>query len=192
MASNVSIVNFALDRLGASPITDFGDGTPEANLATRHFAEIRDQLLREHVWNFALRRKSLAASAVAPLWGYARQFTIPADFLRLVEVQDGDVYDVKVESHATDGRVFVTDLPAPLMIAYIAQIEDANAMDPSFRRALSLRVALEWATKLTGTTAIVEQVAKEYDMAVREARTADGQEDTPSEFRVDTWIRARN
>lgn len=191
MASNVSIVNFALDRIGAQPITAFTDATREANLAERHFEEIRDQLLREHVWNFATRRVSIAASSTAPEWGFTRQFPVPADFLRLVEVQNGDVYDVRVESHATDGRVFLTDLADPLYIAYVARIENPDQMDPSFRRTLSLRCALEWAQALSSMPALAEQIGIEYERALREARLSDGQEDTPAVFRVDTWIQAR-
>lgn len=191
MASDVSIVNFALRRLGASPITDFSDPTTEAALASDTFEEIRDALLREHLWNFATRRTSLAASAEVPEWGYARQFIVPADFLRLVAVDGGSTTAVKMESHATDGRVMVTDLSAPLSIAYIARMESAEQMDPSFRRALSLRCALEWAQKLTGTTSIVEQIAAEYESALRTARSVDGQEDTTDALRPDAWINAR-
>jgi hypothetical protein len=113
------------------------------------------------------------------------------DFVRLLEVEGASIEAVKVESLSTEGRVFVTDLDAPLNIAYVADIEDGNLMDPSFRRALSLRCAMEWAQKLTGTQTIVQQVAVEYMDALREARLADGQEDTPDVFRPNAWIDAR-
>jgi len=191
MASTVSIVNFALRRLGAVPITDLSDPSTEASLASATYTDIRDSLLREHLWNFATRRTQLAASAESPSWGYTYQYLVPSDFLRLVEVYGGSCNDVKMESHATDGRVLLTDIGAPLSIAYIARIENAELMDPSFRRALSLRCAVEWAQKLTGTTSIVEQVAAEYESALRMARTVDGQEDTADVLRPNTWINAR-
>lgn len=191
MASTVSIINLALRRLGASSITDISDPTTEAGIASDTFSDIRDSLLREHVWNFATRRTSLAASATSPAWGFERAFPIPSDFLRLLEVNGSHDYDVKVESMAGIGRVFVTDLEAPLYISYIFAVTDADQMDPSFRRALSLRCAMEWAQKLTGSTSLTEQIAVEYRVALQDARTADGQEDTPSVFLPDAWIRAR-
>jgi hypothetical protein len=50
---------------------------------------------------------------------------------------------------------------------------------------------MEWCQKLTGASSITEQIAGEYAIALREARTADGQEDTPAEFRPTTWTDAR-
>lgn len=191
MASAVSIANFALRRLGASAISDFGDPTTEATLVNDTFTEIRDSLLREHLWNFAIRRSSLAASATAPAWGFTRAFPIPVDFLRLVAVEGSDIEHVKIESQVGEGRVLLTDLDAPLYISYVARIEDAELMDPSFRRALSLRCALEWCQKLTGTNSLTEQIAAEYESALRMARTADGQEDTADELTPNFWVNAR-
>lgn len=191
MASNVQIANQALRRLGANAILSFEDPTAEGILVNDTFDEIRDDLLREHPWNFASKRASLAASATAPLWGFERAFPVPADFLRLLEVYQQSLYEVKVEHIDGVGSAFVTDLEAPLSILYTACIEDPNLYDPKFRKALSLRCAMEWAEPLTATSSVLELVAQEFGQALRDAERADGQEGTPDQLTPDTWIKAR-
>lgn len=191
MASEVSIANFALRRLGANGITSFSDGTTEGIIVADTFAGIRDSLLREHLWNFATRRTGLAAAATAPAWGYAFAYPVPVDFLRLREVEGQQLCAVEIENQAAEGRVILSDLEAPLNIAYIARIEDADLMDVSFHRALSLRCAMEWCEKLTASSALFDMVSGEYVSALRDARTTDGQEESPKQFTPDFFIRAR-
>lgn len=191
MTTNIKIANQALRRLGANPILAFSDPTAEGLLVNDTYEEIRDDLLRDHPWNFALRRESLAASATAPVWGYERAFPVPADFLRLIEVNEQSYYDVKVESIDGVGTVFVTDMAAPLKILYVARVEDPSQYDPKFRKALMLRCALEWAEPLTASSSVLEAVAAEFDRAWMDATRADGQEGTPAQLSPVTWTRAR-
>lgn len=191
MASDVQIANFGLRRLGANPILAFTDPTPEGVLVNDTYAEIRDTLLREHPWNFAIRRASLAASATAPVWGFDRAFAIPENFLRLLEVNGQRDYAVKAESIDGVGRVFVTDLDAPLEILYVARLTDPNLYDPTFRRALSLRCAQEWAEPLTATTSVLQAVAQEAAQALRIALGTDGQEGTSDVFAPNFFLDAR-
>lgn len=60
MASDVDIVNNALSKLGQSPITALTDDVERARLANRIFTTIRDAVLRDYDWNFALKRASIS------------------------------------------------------------------------------------------------------------------------------------
>ena len=60
MASVIDICNKALDKLGQNPIISLTDGNKAANLCTRNWPLVRDQVLREHPWNFAMKRAILA------------------------------------------------------------------------------------------------------------------------------------
>lgn len=191
MASNVQIANQALRRLGANAILSFADPTAEGILVNDTFFEIRDDLLRDHPWNFASTRTSLAASATAPEWGFKRAFPTPEGFLRLLEVNDQSTYEVKVEHIEGIGTVFVTDLDAPLEILYLSKVDDPELYDPKFRKALALRCAVEWAEPLTATNSVLESVSVEFERALQAAKSADGQEGTPDQLAPNTWIRAR-
>ena len=59
--SEVRVVNRALVLLGtAQRITSLDDGTPLAQAALDLFEDVRDEVLADHPWNFAVRRAALA------------------------------------------------------------------------------------------------------------------------------------
>jgi len=185
MASDVEIVNGALSKLGEQPVLSFSDRSEPARIANRTYADIRDALLREFTWNFATKRTSLAADTAVPDWGYDRQYTLPADFLRLIEVNNASDYDWRLES----GKI-LTDLDAPLQIRYVARVLE-NAMDATFREALASRLAMEWAEPLSQTTSVGQQMSTLYRNKLQVARTADGQEDRQRVISADSLIDSR-
>ena len=83
MATNtfVSISNRALTFLGAQPITSLDDDTKEARACKRMFEQSRNQVLRGHPWNFAMKRVELAADTTSPVWGKTNAFSWPSDCL---------------------------------------------------------------------------------------------------------------
>ena len=191
MASDVGIANAALGKIGAGTLIALTDDSPEGRLANRTYAELRDQLLRSHPWNFATLRVSLAASSTAPVWEYDNAFLVPADFLRLIDVSNPQLQAYRVERTSAEGTIIVTDIGAPLKIKYIAQVTDANKFDASFREALAALLAREWAEPLTGITALGQNMAALYDKKLQEAKGVDGQEQTPAESTNFSWIDVR-
>ena len=206
MAGDVDIVNAAFLKLGSRPILSFSDDTPEGRLASRRFETVRDDFLRAHPWNFAMKRTSLASSATAPVWGFTYAYPVPKDYLRLHEVYDTGtnrwqgVRDVahqvdftpwRIES-TSDGTVIATDIVPELRIRYVAQVTDANLMTPSFREALSVVLAAEWAEAVTGSDSKVRLMEQLSERKTREARAVDGQEQTTEDaFAPTVWDSAR-
>lgn len=190
MSSDVSVVNGALLSLGARPINAFTDPTPEARIATRRYADVRDDLLRQHPWNFALKRTSLPASTTAPAWEHTNAYPVPADFLRLHELNNPTRTPYTIENTA-DGTIIATDLDSPIEINYVRRITQPDLMDPSFRNALSLALAKDWAEKLTGNSEKVELAERRAMLALQAARTADGQEVYPESYQAFDWVDAR-
>ncbi len=191
MASNVTVVNRALAFLGEQAITLFTDNSKAARLANAHYNDIRDTFLREHPWNFAQKRVSLAANATGPDWGFSNYFTVPSDLLRMLEANgETDGFHWKIETAGT-GRLIATSLAAPLEILYIARIEAEDYMDPAFRTALSARIAMEWAENISGDANKTKDMEDKYNQMLSIARVADGQEQTPVAMEVTTWTNAR-
>jgi len=188
VASNVGVANAALRKVGQSPITAFFENSKAARLANERFAELRDELLSRHPWNFALRRTSLAASTTAPEWGFTNAFPLPSDYIRVFKVngEDEDSGRWKVE----DGSI-VTDLSGPLEILYVYRVDDANRMTAGFREALACVCASDWAEDLTGDNSVVEDTFAKATRAVAQARSNDGQEGIPDQIESDDWINAR-
>lgn len=185
MASDVQIANAALDKLGEQPILAFTDQSVPGRLANRSYADVRDALVREFPWNFAMKRASLAANVATPEWGFSYAYNLPTGCMRLVEVNNDYGYDWRLE-----GRTIVTDLEPPLKIKYVGTVPEGE-MEATFREALAARLAMEWAEPLSATTSIANSMATLYKNKLQVARAADGQEDRLRTVEVTQFIDAR-
>lgn len=186
--SRTEIANRALDAIGADAIGSVNDATKPAQLCNRLLSPLLDDLLRRHPWNFAKARASLPALSDAPAWGFAYQYQLPADYLRMLAVNASDpTTPYKVES----GRV-MTDIGAPLQIAYIQRItNDVGRLDPLFTTALVLALARDLAMPLANSTSLRDSLARDFDRALRDARSANAAEGMPDSLWSDTLLTAR-
>lgn len=189
-ASEVSIVNGAMIRLGVGVITSLADDSPQARVANRRFTTLRDDLLRDHPWNWATKRVTIPASTVSPTWGFANAFPLPANYRRLMEVQNPSKLEYRIES-TSDGKVIVTDISAPLNIAYVALITDVAQWDTKFNEVLSARCAVDWVEALKNNATLKETLQVEFVVALKAAKGVDGQEDSVRQISVDNWINSR-
>lgn len=184
MTSRVEICNRALDKLGAAPITSLEDDTKSARACARMFDAVRDAELRDHKWNFALARTELPALAEAPTFGYARQFQLPGDCLKVVAVHPRA--DWKIE-----GRKVLTDQAAPLRMTYVKQASDPSEFDSLFVEAFAARLASELCESLTQSNTKKRMALEDYSQSIRRARRADAIEGTPDALEETSWIRSR-
>lgn len=184
MASVVGICNRALSKLGAIRITSLEDESKEARACSAAYEDVRDAVLRDHPWNCATVRASLAKLAAAPDWGFANQYQWPADCLGIHEVDTTLAWKV-------EGRRILTDAGAPLRIRYAQAVTDPNQFDAAFREALAARLATEMAEELTQSRTVDEKLARRLARQYARAKIVDGQEGTPDTLPEDSWIEAR-
>lgn len=186
MPSVIDVCNKALDKLGQPPIVSLTDGTKAANLCDRNWGMIRDEVLRSHPWNFAMKRISLAPSSAAPSWGFTKAFPIPSDCLRLIEVKDGDNFDYQIENDE-----ILTD-ESILYIRYIYQVTDPNKYDSLFVNVAASRLALELCESLTQSNSKKQLLIGELrDLYIPLARRVDGQENPAASLSEQDWISSR-
>jgi hypothetical protein len=179
----VEIANRALTFLGADTITALTDDTKEGRAVLRLYEQTRDQLLRDHPWNFAIKRVSIAANTTSPIYEYTNAFDWPADCLRIIEVDTS-------EEWAVEGRQIVTDASAPLQIVYIHQVTDANLFDAKFIETYSLRLAADIAYDITASQTVVANAESKFAAMLQEGRLIDAQESlSASEV---SWLDARS
>jgi len=185
MSSVVDVCNKALDKLGAGPITSLEDNTKSAGLCLRNWPLIRDQVLRDHPWNFAVKRTNLAPADPAPSWGFQSRFPFPADLLRLMEVRDlsSDEYQVEGKAILADGNV--------VYIRYVSRVEDPNEYDALFVDTAAARLAFELCETVTQSNTKKDVLWQEYMDSLARAKSADGQENPPQRFAEDEWIAVR-
>ncbi len=193
MASQVSIVNRALIKLGEAPILLLTDNVKQARTMAALFDDTRDAELRAHRWKFAMCRTRLSALVEAPEWGYQYQYELPADFLGLVQVNE--IYlrsgTKQRAPWAIEGRRLLTDIPAPLAVRYIARITDTATFDPLFVDALACRLAMEACEAQTQSDTKFQRVAGLYKEAIQLAIRQDSIEAPPDELPDGSWLESR-
>lgn len=174
MATGVSICSNALLMLGAQTINDFDEPVDRAKLSASLYPTIRDDLLRSHPWNCTIKRVLLAPDAAPPAFGYASQFELPADFLRVLEVgQAGIQIDYLVE-----GRSILADATS-VELRYVFLNEVENTWDSNLVALLTLAMAAAMAYPITQSAALQASFEQKLAMAKKVARAVDGQEDPP-------------
>lgn len=140
MPSEVDVCNDALGQIGQGPITALDDGTTTANYCTRFYPTLRDGALQDHHWNFALKRQALAEDATAPVSGYAHQYTLPGDCLKVIELNGSPSIAWDVEQ----GKLQTDETTATIL--YLSRITDPTKWSPLFYQGMTC--AMAW--KLAG------------------------------------------
>lgn len=171
--SEVSICSNALLMLGAQPINDFNESNDRARLAANLYAGARDSLLREHPWNCAVKRILLAPDVETPVFGYPYSFTLPADYIRALTVNEGYRKDYLIE-----GRQILTHANS-VKLKYVFQNTDVNTYDSSLINLLEMLMAAKMAYAITQSTSMSQFRLEEYQMALRVAKAQNGLEYPP-------------
>jgi hypothetical protein len=181
ITSQTDICNLALDLLNAGTVQDTETPTtPTEELLNRWYDQSRKKILREHPWNFAIKRELLAASSTAPEFGYSTAFPLPSDFVRLVALEDGNGGAFTQDDYALeDGNVLLSTDATSLRMVYIYNITNVTQFDPMFIDLLALEIALSVAYKITTSNTNVERLASLHKQRGALARAIDGQERPP-------------
>jgi hypothetical protein len=200
VADKTGIINVALRRIGESRIVNLdSDTSKEARAARDLYEEARDDLLRSHPWNFALKRKKLAQLATSPVFGWEYGYGLPADWIRTVSVYPFDGYDstnceYRMETQDISGtptRVLLAN-SNQIYMRYVAQIANVALMAPDFREALAMRLARDLSVAMQKSSSVYEMMDKQYRRALSNAQSVDGMEDHPESFREGSWVTSRH
>ena len=198
MAGQIEIVNRALFKLGALPLASMGDNNKQARIMGGLWDTVRRAELRRHLWSFALRRSTLPALAATPAWGYPKAFQLPADFVRLAQVNDllvspseTDYRTFDDSPYAIEGSTLLTVFPAPLKIRYVFDVIDPGAFDALFVEALAAKLAYEACEGITQANENKNQASEDYKAAIRSAAMVAAIEKPPQGIADDAWMTAR-
>lgn len=190
MPSLTEIANLALSMVGEERVSRLDTDTSKAaRLCNEMLPQVRDLCLASHPWNFAVRRASLPALAVAPAWGFAYRYQAPGDCLRVLGIDSADPH----EPWQREGREILTDLAAPLPIRYIARITDPAGWAPHFVELVATTLASRLAQPLAASATNRANIMAGLDELRRAARAADAAEGTPlpAYAPADIFINAR-
>ena len=169
MASVVQICNGALNQLGASTILTLTEDSKNARLCNARYENVRDAVFRHHPWNCLQRRLQLPADTEAPAWGFTKQFTLPADCLRLLRIFDYE------SDYLVEGRKILSN-GSTMKILYISRITDPNEYDELLREVLSAALAADIAYAVTSSNPVATQMYTLYQEKLKDARFVDSTE----------------
>jgi len=186
MASDLEICNKALIKIGNTPVGSLEDNKKAARLCKSSWDSVKNQILRDHAWNFAVKRATLDSGTESTVWGFSHKHTVPNDMLRLLEIRDSRVGDYQLEEKSILSNDSVLD------IRYIRKVPaEEDITDDLFIDAASARLAFEICEALTQSDGKKKIVWAEYIDALARAKKVDGQENPPVPFSEDNWISIR-
>lgn len=189
MSSEVDICNRALSALGASRIVSLTQDNENARDCNLIYAQTRDEELRAHPWNFAIKRAQLAASGTAPLFDYSSAYPLPSDCLRLLP-RDPRRNFTDLDWQIENGSIVTNDTGA-LPIRYIYRVTDPNKFDALFEAALTAKLAEKLNEKITQSNSKGQTARADYAVAIRRARQMNAFENNSQEAPEDTWLSVR-
>ena len=181
--SKVEIANLALMHVGDNVITSFSDGTAAANTINTVYETVRDSVLRDHTWNFAIKQATPSLDATAPIYGFNNRFDMPTDLLRLIEIENNPKYKI-------EGRFILTD-SNPINIKYVYKNETVTEYDSMFVQALAVRLAATIAERLTQSSTLAEELMGLYRLHLKDAKSVDAQVNYPDDLEANLWLDSR-
>lgn len=178
--SSVDIANLALTLIGEAAIVSLDEETDQARALKRIYNITLDAVLRDHNWNFAQLRVSLARHAIAPSFKFSYQYVLPTDpyCLRLLETNLDSDQAWRIETYKTaseQSRVIVTDATS-VKVLYVARLTDVVLWDALFADAFATDLAYRASFAITRNAALTKSLQDEKELAWRKARARDGQE----------------
>ncbi len=198
MASQVEICNRALVKVGGGQISSIEDRKPAAVALKKVYETVLKSELSKKNWNFAKKRAALPKLTEAPAWGFANQFQLPEDCLKVIQVND--VFIIPgLSNYITsdnspwsieDGKV-LTDFDAPLKIKYIKNITDPQDLSALFVEVFASKLAQEICFEVTQSRTGIDVAKDDYKMAVREAVQANAIELPPQGIADNEWMLGR-
>jgi hypothetical protein len=188
--NTVTVCNAALARLGEAKINAIDESSAAARACNLNFPLAVDEVLRAHWWNFATARDTLSRVAAAPAFGFAYQFALPQDCLRVLEVNGvSGTGDPGAQWQIESGRLLTDD--ATVEARFIRRIEDLNLFDSLALEALIVLLASKIAPAIQGgSTAKASELKEEYHRVITpQARRVDGNETRrPAENTMDAML----
>ncbi len=211
-SSPVAICNIALGWLGGDLIISLDDETVEAKLCKANYEPLRDAVLEEREWTFAVKRLEPVELTESPLYGYDKAFQIPTEVIRVLQVsRAGEVESgILVEGSflsatrggtgtgretriewAREGDAIYASNSARIFIRALVSITDTTKFSPAFDQALAARLAMDLAIPLTSSEKKQTAFAKMYGEKIVLAAASDGMQGRSHNVRADAFTVVR-
>jgi len=184
MATELSIRNLALRRLGVEAVDDLLDDSNRNRIMTDLYDQVRQSALEEFPWPFAIKRKTLCLdNGEIPDFEYTKAHELPDDYLRAIS-------EFNDHEYMREGA-FILSNSDEIKMRYIADVSDTAKFNPLFIKVFYLMLAHEAAYSLIQDKALKSGLLEELNMVFSKARSYASQESTPKDYEIDDFLTVR-
>jgi len=183
--SEVAICNQALSWLGGDKIISLDDDQVEAKLCKANYDLLRDAVLEDREWTFAVARIEPPLLVNAPVYGYSHAFQISPNVIRVLQVTDSKSHNWSKLDWLREGGTIVTDA-ARIWARVLVRVTDTTKFSPAFDQVLAARIAMDICLPLTNSPKMMERMTALYGEKIRLAASTDGMQGRSYRTRSDS------
>lgn len=188
--TKIGIVNRGLQLLGIQQISSLSDNSRGAKAMAAAYDPIFLAALRENTWNFSIKRANIAADATAPIFGKAKSYPCPGDFLFLAP-EEPTYNQPNRRDWNIEGSNIISDDASPLHVRYVSSNITESAFDVLFAEALSYMLALATCEELTNSNTKQAALEGKLNDILNRAKKRNAIENTPRKMPPVSWIMVR-
>ncbi|MFN3991231.1 MAG: hypothetical protein ACK4IS_13345 [Erythrobacter sp.] len=191
----LQIRNLVLSKLGEEEQLDDPAADTRANRAiSANWSGVRDQVLRMHLWNFAIDPAGTelvpdGAFTPSALADYRYRYALPADFIRL-DMERLRPRRVRHDMRLGGGFLYSNDGGAILLV-YVRQEERVGLWDDLFAEVFACHMAGQIGRRIVGQDFDRAAMVSQMRLALANAKAVDGRENGADDFVEPEWITAR-
>lgn len=200
MAGALQIANWALTLLGEPLLSSPPAASHEvANGETIDalWEPLRDALLTQSSWRFAIARVSRPADADAPEWGFEYRYTVDGNVVRVLQVSETypglDLSDFRSSDTALyrveQGKI-LTNLGAPLYVKWLVNDTSVGLWHPAFAKLMAADLAETMNPRITEDESKSQRLTRWRLEAWAQAAASNAIEDPPDHPADDSWMAA--
>jgi len=174
MATKLSVINQALVLIGETPISSMAQ--PVGTIIETVYDTVKETLLSEHRWRFAVKKTNLSAAPGSPLNEWKNHFTLPTDMLLLIRTYPNSDYEIFQNKLATNEQSVAID--------YVYDPSEPKYPE-YFVKALATQLAADIALAVTNDKSLaqlMEQKAMRFLMTAQH-KDSQGRPSTPIQSR---------
>ena len=193
--SPVVICNQALSWLAATRIIELGEDTPEGRLCNENYDPLREAVLEEHEWSFAIRRTVIGAPLdddedTRDAYDGMNRFLLADEegVVRVLQVSGNSQFN---DADNTEWYMEQNHIITPLeriYVRYIFSLIDTTKFSSAFVQALAARIALDLALPITESTERATAMFQLYTQKLQIAQNLDGSQGRTRRIRS-TWMK---
>lgn len=197
MANQTDICNFALAEVSENPITTLTEANERARLCNLHFKQVVREVLRGAKWRCARTRAVLSQSSPVPAFGWDYKYALPADYIRLISLNQVDPDTVDKPMHEVEAKYLLTD-ETTASITYVYDVtyaSDYSVLDALIVKAISLALAAKLAWPLQQSRTLKESLEQSAERALRKAKgvnSREAREPLEDQTQSSQWFTSRN